>query len=549
MESNEKKGTGNPAFVVVTPEEAVLVQEANEIEKQLYAADKAQREQCAKEGKPNLQDPMLFFNTPRDAQIVRLRNEIARNYQQERGFKTLPTLFSPFPDRMFPNQIGVQHSESFHQYRRSDRMTDSPSDLEEVLLRKVPIKRRGETLFAWGRTCYERISDNEMKGLIGEVLREELRHGNAPALMNSILTLLQTDRRITMTGEEDFDWIATDNGQLNWKTFQFTPQPNPEFFLTHYRKVTWRGPQDCPTFMNFLNFISHGEKELFTRLMEVTGFLLSPDYYAKKFVLFQGVGDSGKSVLGSLIQSFYAPEDVSSLSVHQFSERFALSAIAGRSLNVSMDLPNGILDSRAVAVIKQITGRDTLSIEAKNRQPYSDRIYCNLLFGTNHPVEMKTRDEAMAKRLLLVPFHVPVPSNLMDPNLLKKLLQEKSGIFYHCLRAYHEVLRRNYQFIGEERFGFKLQEVVLLVQPAESVKAFLSQCCQIEPDSFLSTEQLHQAFEAFCSSTGLPGIADCSAFSRAFRTCLGNQVKATKRRVGGVPLNGYIGIKFQDKTN
>lgn len=129
-------------------------------------------------------------------------------------------------------------------------------------------------------------------------------------------------------------------------------------------------------------------------------------------------------------------DDVASLSVHQFGERFALSALADHSINISMDLPNGIFDSRSVAVIKQITGGDSLSIEAKNRQPHSDHIRCKLLFGTNHSIELKVRDEAFSQRILLVPFCFPFPAAQQDFDLLDKLKQENGGVIYCALAAY-----------------------------------------------------------------------------------------------------------------
>lgn len=129
-------------------------------------------------------------------------------------------------------------------------------------------------------------------------------------------------------------------------------------------------------------------------------------------------------------------DDVASLSVHQFGERFALSALADHSINISMDLPNGIFDSRSVAVIKQIAGGDSLSIEAKNRQPHSDHIRCKLLFGTNHSIELKVRDEAFSQRILLVPFCFPFPAAQQDFDLLDKLKQENGGVIYCALAAY-----------------------------------------------------------------------------------------------------------------
>lgn len=249
--------------------------------------------------------------------------------------------------------------------------------------------------------------------------------------------------------------------------------------------------------------------------------------------------------MGSLIQSFYKPGDTASLSVHQFGERFALSALADHSLNISMDLPNGTFDGRSIAVVKQITGQDSLSIEAKNRQPYSDKIRCKLLFGTNHPVELKVRDEAFANRILLIPFRFPVSSQQMNVNLLEQLQQEKSGIIYHALFAYRIVVQRNYCFTGEERFGFKQEQIQLPAQPIESLSAFVEQKCQMDESAFTPTEALHQTYTSFCRETGLPPIQDRSAFSRALKNLLGHQISSTKKRVDGTPLNGYLGIQLR----
>lgn len=338
-------------------------------------------------------------------------------------------------------------------------------------------------------------------------------------------------------------WLAVRNGVIDLESFQLRPA-DPRRFLTDYRDVEWQGPLQYPLFHRFLMDISSGDGELYTRILEAVGYLLSPDHRAKRFVLFQGVGNSGKSVLALLIQSFFTPGDVSSLSVHQFCERFALSAVADRSINVSMDLPNGVFDGRAVAVIKQITGQDTLSIEAKNRQPYSDKIRCKLLFGTNHPVELKVKDAAFAQRILLVPFYVAVPENQMDHNLLDKLRQEKPAILYHALAAYREVVQRNYHFTGEERFGFRLEDIQLPAQPTDKIPLFISQCCQLTPGAFTSTEALHLAFLEFCQNTDSPTILDRSTFSRFLKSSLGKHIEPLKKRVNGIPLNGYTGIKL-----
>lgn len=534
-----------PDFITVSQDEVSLVQEADRIEARLVKEAREREEEVQKkEGRP-LKEPMLFYDVPRERAILQARDQLARKYQEEQGLETPPILLTPQLEAPYQELSAPYRPARFHVYTKGSNSALTPSELEDLLLQKVVLRRKGEVLFEWDHFHYRRLSDNDARGLISEVLRAELRSGNAPALIGGVLSLLQSDRRILAAEEANRQCFAVLNGTVDIATLQFCPS-NSRIFQTQFRDTYWSGPQPCPVFQAFLNTISRGDPELYLRVLETVGFLLSPDHSAKRFALFQGVGNSGKSALGSLIQSFYMPSDVASLSVHQFGERFALSALADRSINISMDLPNGIFDSRSVAAIKQITGGDSLSIEAKNRQPYSDHIRCKLLFGTNHSIELRVRDEAFAQRILLVPFCFPVPEAQQDFDLLDKLKREKRGIIYCALAAYREVMRRNYQFTGEARFGFKLNDIQVPAQAIDKIPLFVDQCCELDPTAFTTTTELHQGFEIFCRQLGISSsLPDRSAFSRALRTHLAGQITAKKKRVNGTPLNGYEGIRLK----
>ena len=162
---------------------------------------------------------------------------------------------------------------------------------------------------------------------------------------------------------------------------------------------------------------------------------------------------------------------------------------------------------------------------------------------------MKTRDHAFANRVLLIPFCYPVPPERQDRGLLEKLKAERSGILFRALHAYHAVIERGYQFTGEANFGFKASNIVLEDTPVNTVDAFVSQCCNLNPESFTPTEALHSAYTEFCNHIGRPLIADRAAFSRTLNSCLCGQLRQDKQRVNGIPLNGYRGISLKGENN
>lgn len=541
--------------IVVRPEDQALVQLANQIEKE---ADERFAEKC---GDHSLIQPLEFFNDPSsreelivplhifggafEAEVVHQRNLLAKAYQEDLQLPTVPILLVEEPRSATPQMAAGSRFRGKYPYAQRGGTGVSFADLEETILELITLKRYKENLYIFTGSHYRYLTDNEVRGVLLDCLRDTLRVTNANNQLNNVLALLKAEIGISGEPDEDPHRLAVQNGELNLDQLTIYP-PNPRNFNTHYLDVPWMGYQNCPVFQAFLDFASGNQYLLRQRMLEVIGYLLTPGNQAKRFVLFQGVGNTGKSVLGDLIRSFYEPSAVAAVSAHQLGERFSASFLAHRHLNVSMDLPGGVLDQKAVAVLKQITGGDLLSIEGKNREAYADRIRCKMLFGSNHPLVLKDRDEAFAKRVLLVPFRFPVPEEQMDHTLLEKLKRERSGILYWALTAYREVVRRNYQFTGEERFGFKPQQIMIQESPQTKVGDFVSACCLLEEGAFASTETLHEAYLRFCAQQGQEAIADRAAFSKALKSCLGEKIQAHKKRVGGVPLNGYFGICLKE---
>lgn len=531
-------------IVPVSQKEASLIHAANEIEAKLYAESRAREEAASKEAGKPLHDPMLIFDTPKEGDILKARDQLAQEYKQTLNLDVTPTLIAPIP--LQPGASSGTWSpsgERFHQYHRRHDGPMSPTDLEELFLLRVFIKRCNDNLFAWNQTHYQHLTDKKARGLIMDTLREEMRAGNAKTMTDHILSLLQSESRIEEVAETEIDGIAVRNGMVELATLRLIPT-NPNLFNTHFLNVNWLGKSPCPSFQSFLQFASGGDYELYIRMLEAIGFLLTPGNQAKRFVLLQGLGDSGKSVLSSLIQDFYLPGDVSSLALHQFGERFSMSVLEGHHLNVAADLPSGLIDNKSVAILKSITGGDRVAIEPKGKTAYAGIIHSKLLFATNYTVELQKPDPAFARRVLLIPFFYQVPENQRDFTLLEKLKVEKPGILYHALEAYRNVVQRGYQFTGEERFGFKQEDIQLPTPPSDSIPLFIAQHCQLAPETFTSTEALHMAFLAFCRENGVPSILDRAAFSRALKLHLQGQIASLKKRVNGIPLNGYVGIQL-----
>ena len=121
----------------------------------------------------------------------------------------------------------------------------------ELFLEKVPVRRQDGILYVWTGNHFRRASDGDLRGLIGEVLREELRYTNASSTIGSILSLLQSERRIRVEPNLRSTRIALHNGVLDLLSLNFR-KASPNVFNTYFLDSCWHDSVPCPVFQSFL---------------------------------------------------------------------------------------------------------------------------------------------------------------------------------------------------------------------------------------------------------------------------------------------------------
>ena len=416
-------------------------------------------------------------------------------------------------------------------------------ELMHIFLASTPLKRYKKTFYIFNGIYYQSISEDDLRIQIFTVLEPAIAAGKGTQILRQVLELLQSYYAIQVhSTTETPTRLFVANGCLDVESGQLLPVSAFDFFTSC---IVVDYPTNfiptCPIFDQFLRTISNGDAVLVEAFWEAIGYLLTTDMAGKAFILFWGVGDSGKSVMGNLISSFFNPEAVSFLDIFRFRDRFSTSQLKGKRLNICMDLPHGRISREAVGVIKLITGDDKITVEEKFRDAESFKPTCKLLFGSNYPLQLSEPDLAFERRLVVLPFCVSVPKDQQDKELLNKLFNERSGILWKSMRAQSELKARNYQFLKvSER-----NPCCGYAQQGEALQNFLTSCCMFGEEFRETTAALHEAFNHFCSGLDLVGIPDRIQFSRQLKRICGDRINSKKIREGAQTQNAYIGIRLK----
>lgn len=429
----------------------------------------------------------------------------------------------------------------------------SVRELAEIVCNTINIRVNSTTeqFFIFNSTIYQQSTVNNIKRTISFILDNKGIEIQNPKKIDEIFEVLKKSYYITVsTSYNNPRYVAFTDKLLDLKNGLFV-DPDPNIFLTwriecsynqikkFYENNSVNSLSLPVNFNNFLSTISGGNPLLVKRIWQVIGLLLTNDVSCKKIILFQGVGNSGKSKLAEFIKSLINSDSSFELTFADFSEKFSLSNIPGKHLVCSMDLPYMPISDTAASRLKSISsgGSDEISVEPKYQQKYMYKPEVQCLFGTNHAVQFKVEDINLIRRFVVVPFNYRVPDDKIDANLLQKFEFEKSLIIFHALQAYFELKNMSYEFAGD----FELNGNRYLLtknNDADFLSVFIDEKCVFDAKSFCSTQLLYLEYSRFLQSYSINGKIDIKGFSRRLSQLYGQQIKNGKRNCKDAVNNG-----------
>lgn len=426
-------------------------------------------------------------------------------------------------------------------------------DIAMELMAAQPLRMVDNALYAFDGQVYRFVSAPTMNRLIMHLCRSYVHAVGDASIIKRVYEIIQAEPNICMPPVSSVPMVALDDGLLDLTTLTLGPfSPTPFVTVKLYGSYTKGQAAMCPTFDTFLSDTTGGDPVLTERIWQVIGYSIVPDNSGKCFILFQGVPNSGKSLLGDIIASLVDDELVTSLDLNTLGERFGPSELVGKQLCLALDLPSGTLDAKATSMFKQLTGGDFVTADVKYQPRIKFRCTATFVLATNHSLLTRDPDPAFLQRTVVVPFRHSVDKDKQNRVLKFRILAERDAIIYRAIQAYARLRQANYQFAGE----FMLNEVVsnqISASPnslTDALHNFCNRVCFAKEGAFTPTSKLYQAF---CDSIGTTWPGGIRSFSdEAFRVLCSlfpQQVTRDRKRPKGTNLNaerGFSGISLRE---
>ena len=258
--------------------------------------------------------------------------------------------------------------------------------------------------------------------------------------VSAVVQLARADRRLAATVEQwDGNHLqlvtAGDGDMIPAATYDLATglarAPDPLDYMTKATACSAAPPgTPHPQWSAFLDRITAGDAELQAFLQRYIGYCCTGLTTEHAFVFAYGTGANGKSTfINTIARIFgdYATVADMGTFIASNTERHPtdLAKLRGARLVVAQETQKGRRWDETK--IKALTGGDRLTARFM-RQDFFDFVPTFKLFiAGNHKPRLGTVDEAMRRRLLLVPFTVRIPAGERDPELAEKLWERARG--------------------------------------------------------------------------------------------------------------------------
>ena len=471
-----------------------------------------------------------------------------------------------------------------HPVEKSDLIEadDDPHRLAKVNLEKYATRHDGRTLrfwrdewYVWKANRYLRITERELRAKVTYSVREEFERlardgatmankseGPPPirqinlALISNVLQATsgmvcvssdieigtwlptrQPKHYVSMAnGLVDVDAVLSDSDQPG----EYLRPNTPEWFSTVSLPYAFDPTAGCQRFDGFLERNLEMDPERIKILQEWAGYLLLPNTNEQKFMVLEGEGGNGKSVYIAALTAMLGPENVATVPLEKFGDRFSLTSTLGKLLNAAGDC--GDLDRAAEGDLKSFTAGDRMFFDRKGIAGINCAPTARLMLACNNRPRFGDRSQGIWRRMLLVPWEVEITKEErirgMDKVEWWQTSGELPGIFRWALVGLAR-LRAQGGFTESEKMQAALQDYQEEMNPA---RVFLQENVELERDHQIKSKNLYRFYRKWCEEFGYHPMADKNFGREIRRRFPGVERKKTGTRSERFWI--YEGIKF-----
>jgi putative DNA primase/helicase len=367
-------------------------------------------------------------------------------------------------------------------------------------------------------------------------LADHAKRSESKGRIEAMIALAASEPGIPVTPEElDADaWLLNaDNGTVDLRTGELRPH-NREDLLTKLAPVEYDPDAKATSWEVFLERVLPGE-ELRGFVQRGVGYSATGDTSEQCMFINHGAGANGKSTFQETLAAAlgdYAMRTPTEMLLTKRSGGIPndVARLKGARFVAASETEEG--RRLAESLVKDLTGQDTISARFMRAEWFDFKPTHKLWLSTNHKPEIRGTDNAIWRRIRLIPWAVTIPPAERNHKLPAKLRDELPGILAWAVRGCLEWKREG---LGESE---EVRTATAEYRAEQDVLAgFLDECCVARPEAWVKFADLYEVYTSWCEKSN-----ETVQNRRRFGTQLKERGFEPDRGTGNVPIRTGLAL-------
>ena len=371
--------------------------------------------------------------------------------------------------------------------------------------------------------------------------RKSARRICSTTVDNAVLTKATADRLFASTvaqWDNDPFLLNTPGGTVDLKNLKVR-KSRPADHLTKITAATLDPKCPIEQWKRFLYRVTNNDAAFVNYLQRLCGYMLTGSVEEHQMFFLHGFGANGKStfvrtiegVLGSYCVS--TPIETFTLT-HQDRHPTELARLFGARLVISTETEEG--RAWAESRLKQLTGGDTIAARFMRQDFFDFSPQFKIVIMGNHKPSVRSVDEAIKRKLKLLPFTITIPTHERDPVLVDKLKAEWPGILYWMIGGFVQ-WRKSKGLVTPLAV---IDATNAYLEAEDAIMAWMSDWCERDNNAWESSTALFAAWRAWAERNG-EYVGTIRRFAQALERHGIIFLRRNKAR-------GYVGLRLVGDT-
>lgn len=335
--------------------------------------------------------------------------------------------------------------------------------------------------------------------------------------------------------------IGTPTGIVDLETGEIL-QDNRSQIVTKKTKAVLEEDVGCPIWDDHLERVSGGDEDMISFLNMLVAYCLTGKTNEQKLCILHGPGGSGKSTyintVKRILGNYSSQLPVKTLSINNSNAiDDNLSRIKGARIAVTSEISKTA--KLKESLVKQLTGGDDIVGRKMHKGSEEYTPTYKIIMVVNDLPEITGGDDAMDRRVLVIPFDQKLKNDKMDKDLMDKLKDEYNAIFTRAVKLCSKWPKGGITYPDKV-----IKASDAYVESQDVFKLWYNACCSTDANNedFASSEELLESHTTWCSDSGERNLNNTEFHNRLSSL---DRARKGKKRINGEQPRGYFGIRLK----